>query len=49
VGYFFSFFLSFFLSFFFYTNFLPSSGEHIFGNIAVLFALDEVFWWGLIF
>jgi len=36
-------------SFFFrFILFLSSSGEHIFESIAVFFALDDVFWRGLI-
>jgi len=34
--------------FFFFILFLPSSEEHIFESIAVLFALHDVFRWGLI-
>jgi len=38
----------FFLFIFFVCDFLRSSGEHIFGSIATVFASNEVFRWGLI-
>jgi len=37
-----------FFLFFLVSDFLPSSGEHIFGNIAVIFASNGVFQRGLI-
>ena len=33
---------------FIFCDFLRSSGEHIFGNIATVFASNDVFRWGLI-
>jgi len=32
----------------FFCDFLRSSGEHIFGSIATVFASNDVFRWGLI-
>jgi len=38
----------FFYFFLFFCDFLRSSGEHIFGSIATVFAPNDVFRWGLI-
>jgi len=41
-------FKTFFIFNFLVFDFLPSSGENIFGSIAVVFAPNGVFQWGLI-
>jgi len=41
-------FKGFLFFYFLVADFLPSSGEHIFGSIAVNFASNGEFQWGLI-